>query len=331
MSYCPIDEAFGHFMTDGLNPNPLESSNYQGMSSNSCQKKKKVKKNKINCNRNNSTFQNVDDIFVESPELTDSDRDFDDSLQNYSPYGNVDLLNINNSTPTRNKKSKLSKNTRRTNNVNHNIMNNTKPIMEGFQNNNNSNSNRLNIRKKNKSNKKKNVPVNEIFEYQPEETLPVNDLKYIHGMLNENNEETSDSDDMEDTPSNLKATTQSNTPNTQNNGMNSQISEINNKINFIMNQISNRDNEITESQHNNIHDIILFVIFGIFVLIILESLYRLISKMVKANTILSVNTNGNTNTGPSVGGLLEPNKVNSGKISSGDTFEAVRNYAINRQ
>ena len=70
--------------------------------------------------------------------------------------------------------------------------------------------------KDNSQNKKKNVPVNEIFEYQPEETLPVNDLKYIHGMLNENNEETSDSDDMEDTPSNLKATTQSNTPNTQN-------------------------------------------------------------------------------------------------------------------
>ena len=152
-------------------------------------------------------------------------------------------------------------------------------------------------------------------------------------MLNNNNEDTSDSDDMEETPSNLKATTQPNTLGNQNTGMNSQISEINNKINFIMNQISNRDNEITESQHNNIHDIILFVIFGIFVLIILESLYRLISKMVKANTILRVNTNtnGNANPGSSLGGLLEPNKVNSGKISSGDTFEAVRNYAINRQ
>ena len=107
MSYCPIDEAFGHFMTDGLNPNPLESSNYQGMNSNSCQKKKKIKKNRINCNRNNSTFQNTDDIFVESPELTDSDREFDDTLQSYSPYGNIDLCNINNSIPTKNKKSKL--------------------------------------------------------------------------------------------------------------------------------------------------------------------------------------------------------------------------------
>lgn len=333
MSYCPIDEAFGHFMTDGLNPNPLESSTYQGMNSNSCQKKKKVKKNRINCNRNNSTFQNEDDIFVESPELTDSDREFDDSLQGYSPYGNIDLCNINNSTPTKNRRSKLSKKSKRTTNINNSHV---EPIIEGFQNNTNanvnSNSNSLNVRKKNKSNKKKNVPVNEVFEYQPEETLPVNDLKYIHGMLNNNNnEDTSDSDDMEETPTNLRATTQSNKSSKQNTGMNSQISEINNKINFIMNQISNRDNEITESQHNNIHDIILFVIFGIFVLIILESLYRLISKMVKANTILRVNTNGNVVSAPSVGGLLEPNKVNSGKISSGDTFEAVRNYAMNRQ
>ena len=109
MSYCPIDEAFGHFMTDGLQPNPLESSVYQGMESNNCQKKKKVKKNKINCNRNNSTFQNEDDIFIDSPELTDSDREFDTNIQSYSPYGNADLLNINNAIPTKNKKSKLSK------------------------------------------------------------------------------------------------------------------------------------------------------------------------------------------------------------------------------
>ena len=69
--------------------------------------------------------------------------------------------------------------------------------------NSNSNSNKLNVRKKNRSNKKKQVPVNEIYEYEPEQTLPINDLKYIHGMLNENNiqEDTSDSDDMEETPS----------------------------------------------------------------------------------------------------------------------------------
>ena len=148
MSYCPIDEAFGHFMTEGLEPNPLESSVYQGMESNNCQKKKKIKKNKINCNRNNSTFQNEDDIFIESPELTDSDREFNDNVHSFSPYNYVDTMNINSNAPKKNKKSKLSKK-RRNNNVP------TNQVVEGFQNNNsNSNSNNLNIRKKNKSNKK---------------------------------------------------------------------------------------------------------------------------------------------------------------------------------
>jgi len=318
MSYCPIDEAFGSFMTSGIQPNPLESSVYQGMESNNCQKKKKVKRNKINCNKNNSTFQNVDDMFIESPELTDSDMEFHDSIQSFSPYNNVDLMNINNSPPTKNKKSKLSKKVKR-NNIGSN--NTSQNIIEGFENNQN---NSINIRRKNKSNKKKKIPVNEIYEYEPEETLPVNDLKYIHGLINENGIETDDSDADEETQPRLKATTSVNNQQKvieNNNGMNSQINEINNKINFIMNQISNRDNEITESQHNNIHDIILFVIFGIFVLIILESLYRLISKMVNANTILKYTPSESSNS------LLEP----VSKISSGNTFDVVRDYARNRK
>ena len=46
MSYCPIDEAFGNYLTEDLNPNPLESSVYQGMNSNNCVKKKKNQKEK---------------------------------------------------------------------------------------------------------------------------------------------------------------------------------------------------------------------------------------------------------------------------------------------
>ena len=266
-------------------------------------------------------------MFVESPELTDSDREFNDTLQNYSPYGNVDLMNINNVAPTKNKKSKLSKKTRRNTQPSYNT-----DIIEGFQNNNNNNNqnNQLNIRKRNKSNKRKNVPVNEIYEYQPEETLPINDLKYIHGMIDEDGNDTSDSDDVEETQPILRATNVVEENQSNTGGMNSQISEINNKINFIMNQISNKDNEISESQHNNIHDIILFVIFGIFVLIILEALYRLISKMVKANTILNVNSNMAMNNSSS-NNLLEPNNINSGKISSGDTFDVVKEYARNRK
>ena len=87
-----------------------------------------------------------------------------------------------------------------------------------------------------------------------------------------------------------------------------------------MNQISNDNNDITESQHNNIHDIVLFVIFGIFVLIILEALYRLITKMIAANTILS-NNNLNSalnNTMPTI-------------TTNGNAFEVVKQYAKNRE
>ena len=56
----------------------------------------------------------------------------------------------------------------------------------------------------------------------------------------------------------------------------SKISEINNKINFIMNQISN-NNSVSSNENkleNNIHDIILFILFGIFIILILEILYK---------------------------------------------------------
>ena len=52
-------------------------------------------------------------------------------------------------------------------------------LLKDSSNNSNSIEKTKRVGKKNKSNKKKNVPVNEIFEYQPEETLPINDLKYI--------------------------------------------------------------------------------------------------------------------------------------------------------
>ena len=64
MSYCPIDEAFGNFMTDGFTPDPLESSAYRPLKSNSCSKKNKLRRKKVNCNQNNNTFsENLDDIY----------------------------------------------------------------------------------------------------------------------------------------------------------------------------------------------------------------------------------------------------------------------------
>jgi hypothetical protein len=332
MSYCTIDEAFGHFMTDGLNPDPMETSGFKSLKSNSCTKRNKIKRKKINCNKNNTTFsQNQDDIYQIDPELTDEDRDFDDQLESYSPLNHMDVYSLNSVNPITPKKSSKKKNrsvaTQPTHRGNY-----TGNIMEGFQNSNsnsNSNSNRVNstiVRKKNRASNKRHVEKNEIYEHVPEDDLPIEELKEIHGIVTE--EDDSDSE-VEETRPSLR-----NQNNKSNGGMNSQISEINNKINFIMNQISNKDNEITESDHNNIHDIILFVIFGIFVLIILEALYRLISKMIRANTILSNNI-ARPMQAPApapapnnIGG----NGVNGNSmISSSDTFDVVREYAKSKQ
>jgi hypothetical protein len=349
MSYCPIDEAFGHFMTDGINPDPLETSAYKPLKSNSCTKKNKLRRKKVNCNRNNTTFsENHEDIYQIDPEVTDEDREFDEQLESYSPLNTMDLysLNSNQNSPTKNKKSKLSKKKNKYQPTQRALkttssMNN---VVEGFDNYTNttqnvlSNNNRANssvIRRRNRSSNNRNVEKNEIFEHAPEDDLPIEELREIHGLVNEDEDE-SESEVEETRPSlrNIRNNSNLKTNNAKNTGgMNSQISEINNKINFIMNQISNKENEITESDHNNIHDIILFVIFGIFVLIILEALYRLISKMVRANTILSNNIARPTNV-PQVPRTETRNIIGgngSSVLSSSDTFDVVREYAKSKQ
>ena len=61
-----------------------------------------------------------------------------------------------------------------------------------------------------------------------------------------------------------------------------EIREINKKINFILNKI-NQDSKIsqiddTNNIDKNMHDIILFIIFGAFIILVLDSLCRLIIK-----------------------------------------------------
>ena len=65
MSFCPIDEAFGNYLTNDLEtPNPIESSLYKNLESNNCEKKSKLKNKKINCNRQNTSFtMNPDDLY----------------------------------------------------------------------------------------------------------------------------------------------------------------------------------------------------------------------------------------------------------------------------
>ena len=298
------------------------------MNSNKCQKKKKIKKKKINCNRNNTSFQNYDDLFLESPELTDEDREFDKSIQGYTEYSEVDNFNISNNQMSMPKNVKNNNKKRRHVPVpsrSNRYTNNNSNTIEAFTNN-SERAESIPIKRKLKNKARNNVQKNEIYEYDSNDDLPLSELNNRNIIEEEN-----DTDD-EETPHGLKATQSVN--NTQEVGMNSQINEINNKINFILNQISNNDNELVESQHNNIHDIILFVIFGIFVLIILESLYRLISKMVKANNIL--NNSNNFNSGLAANTNVNPNaNVNSlGSESkpffSSDPFEKVKSFARNK-
>jgi hypothetical protein len=111
-------------------------------------------------------------------------------------------------------------------------------------------------------------------------------------MENSSDYEISESSDVEaeDSSNNEDIEIVTNKPN---NLLTSQIGEINNKINFIMNQLSKEDNisskTANSTDQNNIHDIILFVIFGIFVLLVLESLYKLATKVLKAKHGLNIN------------------------------------------
>ena len=60
---------------------------------------------------------------------------------------------------------------------------------------------------------------------------------------------------------------------------NSQIVEINNKINFIIDQLNNNASNSDTNNESNIHDVVLFILFGVFVIVILESLYKLVVKL----------------------------------------------------
>jgi len=61
-----------------------------------------------------------------------------------------------------------------------------------------------------------------------------------------------------------------------------QIDELDTKLNLLINNLGKENNENkvnnNRAETNNIYDIILFVIFGLFVLLLLESLTKLISK-----------------------------------------------------
>ena len=55
----------------------------------------------------------------------------------------------------------------------------------------------------------------------------------------------------------------------------SSCNDINEKLTFIMKKLEMLENKITKTQSNNVHDLILFVIMGLFILFILDSIFRI--------------------------------------------------------
>ena len=321
MAFCPIDEAFGNYMTNDLNPNPLENSSYLDTDSGRGEKKQKVKKKRINCNRRNTNFSmNQDDMYQLPPDMSDDDSNFNNNLQGYSSMDDIDLYSIKAESPTKIRKKCRKKKTPK--NTDHlDTMSNdyeyrqfTQPVptdncIETFQgynhsnnlnNNRNNRTNKIKLRKVHKKKNKKAPEINEIYEYNEMDNRPIKEID------NQDIIHTSEDSDIEETRPILKTKHKTKLENAQ-------ISEINNKINFIMNQISNNNEEEDTKEYNNLNDIILFVIFGVFVLIIIESLYRLITKIIKANDIIKM-TSDNIRHSP------------KSNIFQNDTLDMVTNY-----
>jgi hypothetical protein len=296
MSFCPIDEAFGNYLTADLNPHPLESTLYNNVASSDCAKRSKLKKKRINCNKKHSSFtMNPEDLYKTAPDISDEDSDFNDQLQSYNPYevGLYDIKSNNTKiTEQKRRKKKQPKNTEYLNHLvsepkernydSYNSTSNNYNTIETFEDFNNvPPENTINVKKTNKKrNNARKSEVNEIYEYTPDDDLSVDEIGRVH------------SDDPDSEVEETKPIFRNNTNNSKNSKsktkeVTSQISEINNKINFIMNQIANKEADDEDKEYNNINDIILFVIFGVFVLILIEALYRLITKIATVNSILS--------------------------------------------
>lgn len=119
---------------------------------------------------------------------------------------------------------------------------------------------------------------------------------------NETERENDEEPDNEEKPDNQKENNNVPQPTTStilnaiennNNSINSILKSFNDKIDRElknMNDTINTSLKQNESQqvdffNKNIHDILLFVIFGIFVILLLDSTYRLISQQVKKNRV----------------------------------------------
>ena len=254
MSYCTLDEAFN---TDFLNNQNQE-----------CVKRQKVKRNKINCNAKKNRFnKNKEDLLLYSnydPNHTfdngllgnsESDKSYQASSDYLSGFQLVE--NFESSPRRKNRQRNMSSSpAERANN----------PLIENFE----SSNNRMKVKRNNANNNSSYQP-NEVFEYSQEDNRPLPESSENYVVEN------SDDEDVEEEIIVKKRPKRKNTDE-----LNSQISEINNKISFIMNQINKEDDEsknVANPLENNVHDIILFVIFGAFIILLLESFFKFIVKI----------------------------------------------------
>lgn len=245
MSYCTLDEAFN---TDFLNNQNQE-----------CVKKQRIKRNKVNCNAKKNRFnKNKDDLVLYSnydPNHTFDngllgDTQLEKSYQANDYLGSFQLVenfenNSSNRTPPPNMKN------------NH--------IVETFE-----SSNKMKV-KRNNSNNNSSYQPNEVFEYSAEDNRPLPESSENYVIENSDDEEIEEEIIVKKRPKRKN-----------NDELNSQISEINNKISFIMNQINKDEDEsknVSNPLENNVHDIILFIIFGAFIILLLESFFKFIIKI----------------------------------------------------
>ena len=95
-------------------------------------------------------------------------------------------------------------------------------------------------------------------------------------------EEDSSSEEDSDNESVQEETRKDRNLNNENVQLKRQIDELDTKLNLLINNLNKEhvENKVNQNraETNNIYDIILFVIFGLFVLLLLESLTKLISK-----------------------------------------------------
>ena len=122
-----------------------------------------------------------------------------------------------------------------------------------------------------------NYKPNEIFEYKEKDNriIPEDSNLVIESDDSSSDESVSSSPPPKPKPKPKKE--KKNNVSKENN----QFNEINTKINYLIDNLNNKskDEETSNTLENNMHDIILFILFGVFVIAILEALYRLIVKL----------------------------------------------------